>query len=219
MTVSRPGAATYQVWGRQNRSIPPLVLRQGRPGIAAPRIAAAQAVRQAAAKTGADPAPRRCYKAGMIEAISAITLATADMARAVAFYRTLGFELLYGGEGANFTSFRAGPGYLNLIAAPGRQAAWWGRAIFYVDDVDALHARAAAAGLRPQAPPRGRRAQRPAVGGIETGIEPPGAEAAEARRAALKRGPQRRRGAERQPCGVAVRRACCRRSNERRRRP
>jgi len=90
----------------------------------------------------------------MIEAISAITLATADMARAVAFYRTLGFELLYGGEGANFTSFRAGPGYLNLIAAPGRQAAWWGRAIFYVDDVDALHARAAAAGLRPQAPPR-----------------------------------------------------------------
>ena len=91
----------------------------------------------------------------MIEGISAITLATHDMARAVAFYRALGFVLRYGGEDAAFTSFHAGPGYLNLTAQPADwQWSWWGRAIFSVDDVDATHARALAAGLRPHAPPR-----------------------------------------------------------------
>lgn len=95
-----------------------------------------------------DPAPE-------ITAISAITLATHDMARAVRFYRALGFPLLYGGESASFTSFRAGTGYLNLIAQPAeRQWCWWGRVIFYVADVDALYRRAVALGLRPQAPPR-----------------------------------------------------------------
>ena len=46
----------------------------------------------------------------MIAGISAITLATHDMGRAVRFYREFGFEMLYGGEAAAFTSFRAGPG-------------------------------------------------------------------------------------------------------------
>ena len=54
----------------------------------------------------------------MIESISAITLATHDMPRAVRFYRMLGFELLYGGDDAAFTSFRAGTSYLNLIGQP-----------------------------------------------------------------------------------------------------
>lgn len=91
----------------------------------------------------------------MIEGISAVTLATHDMARAVAFYRALGFALLYGGETADFTSFRAGSGYLNLIAAPaGGRWSWWGRIIFHVADVDAMHARAIAAGFAPHAPPR-----------------------------------------------------------------
>lgn len=31
--------------------------------------------------------------------------------------------------------------------------AWWGRVIFYVSDVDALHRQALAAGLQPDAPP------------------------------------------------------------------
>jgi catechol 2,3-dioxygenase-like lactoylglutathione lyase family enzyme len=44
----------------------------------------------------------------MIENISAITLATHDMARAVRFYRNLGFQMIYGGDDADFTSFRAG---------------------------------------------------------------------------------------------------------------
>jgi hypothetical protein len=54
----------------------------------------------------------------MIESISAITLATHDMSRAVRFYRMLGFEIAYGGEDASFTSFRAGTNYLNLITQP-----------------------------------------------------------------------------------------------------
>ncbi len=91
----------------------------------------------------------------MIESISAITLATHDMGRAVRFYRVLGFELLYGGESAQFTSFRAGRSYLNLIAQPpDRRWSWWGRAIFYDSDVDGLHARALAAGYRPDSEPR-----------------------------------------------------------------
>jgi catechol 2,3-dioxygenase-like lactoylglutathione lyase family enzyme len=64
----------------------------------------------------------------MIEGLSAITLATHDMRRAVRFYQALGFEVLYGGEAAAFTSLRAGASYLNLIAQPAeRQWSWWGR--------------------------------------------------------------------------------------------
>jgi predicted enzyme related to lactoylglutathione lyase len=91
----------------------------------------------------------------MIESISAITLATHDMARAMRFYRLAGFELSHGGEDADFTSFRAGTGFLNLIAQPSGIAwSWWGRAIFYHRDVDGLYARLVAAGYRPEAPPR-----------------------------------------------------------------
>src|SRR5438128_11911537 len=90
-----------------------------------------------------------------IECISAVSLATPDMARAVRFYQALGFTLRYGGEQSSFTSLHAGSGYLNLIAQPAeRPWSWWGRVIFYVVDVDALHARAVAAGLRPDSPPR-----------------------------------------------------------------
>lgn len=86
--------------------------------------------------------------------ISAVTLATHDMARAVRFYRALGFPLRYGGEEATFTSFSVGPCYVNLIAhPPERRWSWWGRVIFYVTDVDALYARAVALGLRPDTVP------------------------------------------------------------------
>lgn len=90
-----------------------------------------------------------------IEALSAITLATHDMGRAVAFYETLGFERLYGGESAAFTSFRAGDGYLNLILEPhAARPSGWGRVIFHVNDVDQTYRRALSAGLEPEAPPR-----------------------------------------------------------------
>src|SRR6187401_2918717 len=77
-----------------------------------------------------------------IESISAITLATHDMARSVRFYRALGFGLHYGGEDAEFTSFTAGSGYLNICgASPERRLSWWGRVIFHVSDVDAVYER------------------------------------------------------------------------------
>src|SRR5262249_29330939 len=80
---------------------------------------------------------------GRLEGISAVTLATHDMARAVRFYQALGFELCHGGEEADFSSLRAGAGFLNLLALPpGRHWGWWGRVIFRVADVDALYRRA-----------------------------------------------------------------------------
>ena len=91
----------------------------------------------------------------MIESVSAITLATHDMGRAVRFYRALGFDVISGDADATFTSFRAGTGYLNLTAQPAdRRWSWWGRAVFHVADVDAVYRRAVAEGLDPQSPPR-----------------------------------------------------------------
>ena len=91
----------------------------------------------------------------MIESISAVTLATHDMQRAVRFYRILGFQILYGGEKAAFTSFRVGPNFLNLIAQPAEQHwSWWGRVIFYESDVDGLYDRLVAAGCPPDTAPR-----------------------------------------------------------------
>ena len=92
---------------------------------------------------------------GMLEKISAVTLATADMRAAVDFYQRLGFTILHGGPDGDFTSFRIGSGYLNLALrpgyAPGRP---WGRVIFYVTDVDAVYAATLAGGLQAEAPPR-----------------------------------------------------------------
>lgn len=84
-----------------------------------------------------------------------MTLVTADMSRAAAFYEALGFELLYGGGDAPFTSFAAGPGYLNLqLEADHRPVdPVWGRVIFWVEDVDAMYRRSLDAGFTPEAPP------------------------------------------------------------------
>jgi catechol 2,3-dioxygenase-like lactoylglutathione lyase family enzyme len=72
----------------------------------------------------------------MIEGISAVTLGTHEMPRAVRFYRALGFEVLHGGEESSFTSFRAGTSYLNLIAEPAEgRWSWWRRVIFYVAEL------------------------------------------------------------------------------------
>ena len=87
-----------------------------------------------------------------IQHISAVTLAVDDMARAVRFYRQVGFELLYGGEGGTFTSFRVGEGFLNLILAPSPAKGWWGRVIFRVEGVDALYEDLIAKGLDPDRP-------------------------------------------------------------------
>ncbi len=92
---------------------------------------------------------------GPVESISAVTLLTADMGRAVHFYRTLGFRLLYGGEDAAFTSFRAGTGFLNLqfdgVGSWPRPV--WGRVVFWVADVDAVYRDARVAGFDLQTEP------------------------------------------------------------------
>jgi catechol 2,3-dioxygenase-like lactoylglutathione lyase family enzyme len=90
-----------------------------------------------------------------IQSISAVTLATHDMARAVRFYRALGFTLRTGGERSLFTSLNAGSSYLNITLRPS-ECSWssWGRVIFYVSDVDAFYEHAIAQGVYPDAAPR-----------------------------------------------------------------
>ena len=93
--------------------------------------------------------------ASPIQRIDAVTVATADMVAAVAFYRAAGFALAYGGPDATFTSFHAGDGFLNLQLEQGepRPVPRWGRVVLFVDDVDAQYRRCVAAGLVPSAAP------------------------------------------------------------------
>jgi catechol 2,3-dioxygenase-like lactoylglutathione lyase family enzyme len=87
------------------------------------------------------------------EGLSAVTLATHDMQRAVAFYLALGFPLSYGGPSEAFTSFAFGGTYLNLIVDTRGPVLWWGRVIVHVSDVDAVYRKALAAGFTPEAAP------------------------------------------------------------------
>ena len=89
-----------------------------------------------------------------VQQISAITLAVRDMARSVDFYQSkVGLELRYGGGSTSFSSFRIGDGYLNLTLVPEGGWTWWGRVIFYIDDVDAMHRRLVEAGVAPSTTP------------------------------------------------------------------
>jgi catechol 2,3-dioxygenase-like lactoylglutathione lyase family enzyme len=91
----------------------------------------------------------------VIEQISAVTLETGDMALAVSFYESLGFELKHGGRDAGFSTFHAGGGYLNIEMQSGYSPrSGWGRVIFYVGDVDAMYRRALDLGLTPSTTPR-----------------------------------------------------------------
>jgi catechol 2,3-dioxygenase-like lactoylglutathione lyase family enzyme len=97
----------------------------------------------------------RASAAPQIESISAVTLATHDMARAIRFYSALGFSIRTGGVSAGFTSLRAGQCYLNLIGAPANQRwSWWGRLIIHTSDVDGMYRHAVAQGVQPQFAPR-----------------------------------------------------------------
>jgi catechol 2,3-dioxygenase-like lactoylglutathione lyase family enzyme len=88
----------------------------------------------------------------MILQISAVTFAVRDMARSIEFYSKLGFELVYGGDNAAFSSLKAGEAFVNLAASAGYKHRWWGRAIFRVDGVDAHYRATLAAGLTVQPP-------------------------------------------------------------------
>lgn len=91
----------------------------------------------------------------VIESLSAVTVVVRDMAAAVRFYDAMGFVSVYGGQDAEFTSYRAGSGFLNLqLSAQAPAAPGWGRSIFYVSDVDAQHAAAIAAGYSPSSAPQ-----------------------------------------------------------------
>ena len=82
-------------------------------------------------------------------------LRVADLDASLAFYAALGFTMAYGGEEAEFTSFRVAGQHVNLTSesggAPGGGLV---RIIFYVDDVDAMHRHVLAQGLRPESSPR-----------------------------------------------------------------
>ena len=90
----------------------------------------------------------------MIEQVSAVTFGVAQMARSVAFYEALGFDIFYGGPEAEFTTMRSVEAYVNLVLTEGYEKKWWGRAIFRVDDVDALYAKIMAANLTSEFEPR-----------------------------------------------------------------
>ena len=89
-----------------------------------------------------------------------MTFAVSDMPRSVRFYRKLGLKLVFGGEVSSFTSFQAGESFVNFIHAEGYEGAWWGRAIFRVDEADVQYRLQVEAGLsldRPQDAPWGER--------------------------------------------------------------
>jgi catechol 2,3-dioxygenase-like lactoylglutathione lyase family enzyme len=90
-----------------------------------------------------------------VEAINAVTLLTANMPGAVAFYETMGFHRVSGGPDAAFSTFRAGNSFLNLQLDPSHAPIndIWGRVIFWVDDVDATYERARIAGFAPSTQP------------------------------------------------------------------
>ena len=98
---------------------------------------------------------------GSIRSINAVTLATADMAASLAFYDGLGLVRIAGDAASAFATYRlsgedgSGESFLNL-QVDGEHApvpAIWGRVIFFVDDVDAVHALVVAAGYEPETTP------------------------------------------------------------------
>ena len=90
-----------------------------------------------------------------IKSISAVTLGTHDMGRSIRYYASLGFELKYGNGDAQITSFYCGDSFLNVVrVSPNKPLTWWGRVIFYVDDVDKLYQRIVDAGHEVETKPR-----------------------------------------------------------------
>ena len=82
-----------------------------------------------------------------------VTFPVSDMARAVDFYQSLGFSIVFGDRHSEFATVRAGEAYVNLALRPGHFGEKWeGRTIFRVDSADAQYAIAKAAGLDPDMP-------------------------------------------------------------------
>ena len=104
----------------------------------------------------------------LLRTINALTLCTRDMARSCEFYSSVGLKPTLGGPDAAFTTFSAtrpvtaanNALHINLILAPSYVAppplpgapGGWGRAVFFVDDVDALHLKLGQAGIMADEP-------------------------------------------------------------------
>jgi catechol 2,3-dioxygenase-like lactoylglutathione lyase family enzyme len=89
-----------------------------------------------------------------IQNISAVTFHVKNMKAAVQFYRdVLGMELLYGGEGAHFSSLRPKDAQSAILNLQEREPmSGWGRLIFHVADVDACWRHLKERGFQPEAP-------------------------------------------------------------------
>merc|ERR550537_2194848 len=107
--------------------------------------------------------------------INAVTFATDDMQKSCKFYTALGLQKTYstdefstfgspGGPAGGDNTFHINLFAVNSTALPPRddgsknrygRAGWngWGRAIFYVEDVDAIYHRCLNNNLRPEAEP------------------------------------------------------------------
>ncbi|MEM7340362.1 MAG: VOC family protein [Actinomycetota bacterium] len=86
--------------------------------------------------------------------INAITFSTADMARAVRFYETLGLPVVYGGGGEPFSTLQIGSNYVNLTTEGAGAPGFWGRVVFHVPDPDAVWRTLVDAGYEPAFEPR-----------------------------------------------------------------
>lgn len=90
-----------------------------------------------------------------IRGISAVTLNVGDMPTSLRFYRSLGFQVLYGSEDSDFVTLEAGQNRLNLaVVKPGKTHAGWGRTILFVDDVDRMYRHTVQCGLSTDTIPR-----------------------------------------------------------------
>ena len=85
--------------------------------------------------------------------INALTLATTDMARSVAFYSgVLGLEIAYGGASSDFTTFAFGSNYLNVFVHHATPT-FWGRVVLHVDDPDEVWRTLRSAGIATETDP------------------------------------------------------------------
>uniref|UniRef100_A0A7S2KRL5 VOC domain-containing protein n=1 Tax=Zooxanthella nutricula TaxID=1333877 RepID=A0A7S2KRL5_9DINO len=99
--------------------------------------------------------------------INAVSFATSSMAESYKFYTKLGLACTYGGPSAEFTTFGSAGGpsggdnsfHVNVFASSDfkrpTRGVWnkWGRAIFYVDNVDVVYNVVVGNGLIPEAAP------------------------------------------------------------------
>ncbi len=92
--------------------------------------------------------------------INAITLAVAEMDRAVHFYGSiLGLGVVYGGADSEFTTFEFGTNFINVFVHTQPEGAatsgvFWGRVVFHVDDPDEVYDTLVSAGISPEFEPR-----------------------------------------------------------------